>query len=71
MKLSLLTGDPKFAKKAENCGVDRIFLDLEYIKCGDSSKSRMIPLGSKAVDSLRFYHTKYSTRYQAFARGFK
>ena len=30
-------------------------LDLEYIKCGDTSKSRMIPLGSKAVDSLKKY----------------
>ncbi len=40
MKLSLLTGDPKFAKKAEDCGVDRIFLDLEYINKADRQKGR-------------------------------
>lgn len=40
MKLMLLTGDPKFAKKAEECGVDRIFLDLEYIDKADRQKGR-------------------------------
>lgn len=40
MKLMLLTGDPKFAKKAEDCGVDRIFLDLEYINKADRQKGR-------------------------------
>ena len=38
MKLMLLTGDPIFAKKAEHCGVDRIFLDLEYINKADRQK---------------------------------
>ena len=36
----LLTGDPKFAKKAQDCGVDRIFLDLEYINKADRQKGR-------------------------------
>lgn len=40
MKLMLLTGDPVFAKKAEDCGVDRIFLDLEYINKADRQKGR-------------------------------
>ena len=40
MKLMLLTGDPVFAKKAEACGVDRIFLDLEYINKVDRQKGR-------------------------------
>ncbi len=40
MKLTLLTGDPKFAEKAEDCGVDRIFLDLEYINKADRQKGR-------------------------------
>lgn len=40
MKLMLLTGDPIFAKKAEDCGVDRIFLDLEYINKADRQKGR-------------------------------
>jgi len=40
MKLMLLTGDPKFALRAEECGVDRIFLDLEYINKADRQKGR-------------------------------
>ncbi len=40
MKLMLLTGDPVFAKKADACGVDRIFLDLEYINKADRQKGR-------------------------------
>ena len=40
MDLMLLTGDPVFAKKAEQCGVDRIFLDLEYINKADRQKGR-------------------------------
>ena len=40
MKLMLLTGDPVFAQKAEECGVDRIFLDLEYINKADRQKGR-------------------------------
>ena len=40
MKLMLLTGNPEFAKKAENCGVDRIFIDLEYINKADRQKGR-------------------------------
>ena len=36
----LLTGDPIFAKNAEACGVDRIFLDLEYINKADRQKGR-------------------------------
>ncbi len=40
MKLMLLTGDPVFAKKAEDCGVDRIFLDLEYINKAERQQGR-------------------------------
>lgn len=40
MKLMLLTGNTMFAKKAEDCGVDRIFLDLEYINKADRQKGR-------------------------------
>lgn len=40
MKLMLLTGNPEFAKKAENCGVDRIFLDLEYINKAERQMGR-------------------------------
>ncbi len=40
MKLMLLTGNPEFAKKAEGCGVDRIFLDLEYINKAERQMGR-------------------------------
>lgn len=40
MKLMLLTGNPEFAKKAESCGVDRIFLDLEYINKAERQMGR-------------------------------
>ena len=40
MKLMLLTGNPEFAKKAERCGVDRIFLDLEYINKAERQMGR-------------------------------
>ncbi len=40
MKLMLLTGNPNFAKKAEDCGVDRIFIDLEYINKAERQKGR-------------------------------
>lgn len=36
----LLTGNTEFAKKAENCGVDRIFIDLEYINKAERQKGR-------------------------------
>lgn len=40
MKLMLLTGDPAYAKRAEACGIDRVFLDLEYINKADRQKGR-------------------------------
>ena len=40
MKLMLLTADPVFAKKAVDSGVDRIFLDLEYINKSERQKGR-------------------------------
>lgn len=52
MKLMLLTGDPKFAKEAENCGVDRIFLDLEYINKADRQKGRNTFITKNKVDDV-------------------
>lgn len=40
MQLMLLTGDPVYARRAQDCGVDRIFLDLEYINKADRQKGR-------------------------------
>lgn len=40
MQLMLLTGDTVYAQKAQECGVDRIFLDLEYINKIDRQKGR-------------------------------
>lgn len=49
----LLTGDPKFAKKAENCGVDRIFLDLEYINKADRQKGRNTFITQNTVQDIK------------------
>lgn len=53
MKLMLLTGDPVFAKKAEQCGVDRIFLDLEYINKADRQKGRNTFITKNSVDDVK------------------
>ncbi len=53
MKLMLLTGDPEFAKKAEDCGVDRIFLDLEYINKADRQKGRNTFITQNTVDDVK------------------
>lgn len=52
MKLMLLTGDPVFAKKADTCGVDRIFLDLEYINKADRQKGRNTFITHNTVDDI-------------------
>lgn len=40
MKYMLLTSDPEYAIRAQEAGVDRIFLDLEYINKADRQKGR-------------------------------
>lgn len=52
MKLMLLTGNPSFAKKAELCGVDRIFLDLEYINKADRQKGRNTFITHNTVEDI-------------------
>ena len=52
MKLMLLTGNPVFAKEAEMCGVDRIFLDLEYINKADRQKGRNTFITHNTVDDI-------------------
>ena len=52
MKLMLLTGDPQFAQKAEKCGVDRIFLDLEYINKADRQKGRNTFITQNTTDDV-------------------
>lgn len=52
MKLMLLTGDPIFAKKAEECGVDRIFIDLEYINKADRQKGRNTYITHNTVEDV-------------------
>ena len=52
MKLMLLTGDPKFAQKAEKCGVDRIFIDLEYINKNDRQKGRNTYMTRNTVEDV-------------------
>lgn len=53
MKLMLLTGNPEFAKKAENSGVDRIFLDLEYINKADRQKGRNTFITKNSVEDVK------------------
>lgn len=53
MKLMLLTGNPEFAKKAEDCGVDRIFLDLEYINKADRQKGRNTFITKNSVEDVK------------------
>ena len=52
MKLMLLTGDPVFAQKADACGVDRIFLDLEYINKADRQKGRNTFITDNTVEDI-------------------
>lgn len=52
MKLMLLTGDPVFAKKAEDCGVDRIFIDLEYINKAERQKGRNTYITCNTVEDV-------------------
>ena len=52
MKLMMLTGDPSFAKKAEDLGVDRIFLDLEYINKTDRQKGRNTFISKNSVADI-------------------
>ena len=52
LKLMLLTGDPTFAKRAQDCGVDRIFLDLEYINKADRQKGRNTFITQNTVEDI-------------------
>lgn len=52
MKLMLLTGDPVFAKHAEDCGVDRIFLDLEYINKVDRQRGRNTFITQNTIEDI-------------------
>lgn len=52
INLMLLTGDPVFAKKAESCGVDRIFLDLEYINKADRQKGRNTFITQNTIEDV-------------------
>lgn len=52
IQLMLLTSDPVFAKKAEACGVDRIFLDLEYINKADRQKGRNTFITKNTIEDI-------------------
>jgi hypothetical protein len=52
MKLMLLTGDPEFAKKAQDCGIDRIFLDLEYINKAERQMGRNTYISPYSVENI-------------------
>lgn len=52
MQLMLLTGDPVYAKRAQDCGVDRIFLDLEYINKADRQKGRNTFITKNTIEDI-------------------
>lgn len=52
IKLMLITDNPQFAIRAENCGVDRIFLDLEYINKAERQKGRNTYITRNSVEDV-------------------
>ena len=52
INLMLLTGNPEFALKAEESGVDRIFLDLEYINKADRQKGRNTFITQNTIEDV-------------------
>ncbi len=52
MNLMLLTGDPKYAKRAQDCGVDRIFVDLEYINKAERQRGRNTYITQYTLDTI-------------------
>ena len=52
MNLMLLTGDPAYAKRAQECGVDRIFVDLEYINKAERQRGRNTYITQYTLDTI-------------------
>ncbi len=52
MNLMLLTGDPDYAKRAQDCGVDRIFVDLEYINKTERQRGRNTYITQYTLDTI-------------------
>lgn len=52
MKLMLLTADPVFAVQAQDAGVDRIFLDLEYINKIERQMGRNTVISHNSVEDV-------------------
>lgn len=52
MNLMLLTGDPEYAKRAQDCGVDRIFVDLEYINKAERQRGRNTYITQYTLDTI-------------------
>jgi len=52
INLMLLTGEPDFALRAQNAGVDRIFLDLEYINKAERQHGRNTFITQNTIDDV-------------------
>ena len=52
MKLMLLTADPDFAAEAQSVGVDRIFLDLEFINKVERQKGRNTVISRNTLENI-------------------
>ncbi len=53
LKLMLLTRDTEYALIAESAGVDRIFLDLEYLNKRERQRGRNTVISSHEVEDIR------------------
>ncbi len=52
LKLMILTADPILAKEAEEAGIDRIFLDLEYVNKAERQKGRNTVISNNNIDDI-------------------
>lgn len=52
LSLMLLTNDVKFAEEAQNAGVDRIFIDLEYLNKRERQRNRNTVISDHTLDDI-------------------
>ncbi|NLX03261.1 MAG: aldolase [Syntrophomonadaceae bacterium] len=53
MKLMLVTADLEFTREAQKAGIDRIFLDLEYINKAERQRGRNTLISNNSITDVR------------------